>query len=431
MGPEVVRGESSPDAFPGDGRFAFLHGILRKQGMDMHIGLAIEHFRAAVGGAEAFAVMVVRKLAGRGHRISVAAPDGEGIEGIEGIRFHRVALRDAPACFAREHADVVVDWGLNIPADLHRLGGGVHGEYLRLTLEARTPALRLIKRLGCEFSLKHRRVLASEAVLLRNPNTHFLAVSHFVARQVRAAAGVAPDRVTVLINGVDAERFSPLVHADKREQIRSRFGFAREDVVCLLVAHNLWLKNLGLLTDLFPALAAAEPRLRLMLLGKRDPRLRAPWFTYAGSSPTPEHYYAAADVLVHPTRYDACANVVLEAMASGKPVLSSDRNGSSEVIESGQTGFVLPVVGPSADIKRQWGEPLLGLAREEETRLAMGGRARDFIRTHQTVDGYVDRLEGLLQSLTEPSRQVRPPPTTNLLTSDRNDLTREKARCGC
>jgi len=362
----------------------------------MHIGLAIQHFQAGVGGAEAFAVMVMRMLVDRGHRISVVAADGQGIDG---VAFHQGSWCDAPACLAALSPDVVVDWGLNIPADLHRLGGGVHSEYQRLTLAARPLLPRLLKKFGYTFSMKHRRTLAAEEALLRDPNAHFLAVSEFVSRQLHAAAEVDDSRVTVLINGVDPARFALAAHAEKRAEIRRRHQIPNDHVVCLLVAHNLWLKNLALLERIFPELVTAEPRLHLMLLGKRNPRIQAPWFTYLGSSRCPEHYYAAADLLVHPTRYDACANVVLEAMASGKTVISSDRNGSAEIIQPGETGIVLPVVGSDQSIRQQWAANILALAQDEKRRVRMGHKAREFILENQTVEKYVDRLEELLAAL--------------------------------
>ena len=61
-----------------------------------------------------------------------------------------------------------------------------------------------------------------------------------------------------------------------------------------------------------------------------------------------ENLYAAADVFVHPTRWDACSLVTLEAMASALPVITTIMDGSSERITDGADGFVLPrPKGPS------------------------------------------------------------------------------------
>ncbi len=54
------------------------------------------------------------------------------------------------------------------------------------------------------------------------------------------------------------------------------------------------------------------------------------------------HVYAAADVFLLPTLYDPFANVTLEALAAGLPVITSAQNGASEIIENEKNGFILP-----------------------------------------------------------------------------------------
>jgi UDP-glucose:(heptosyl)LPS alpha-1,3-glucosyltransferase len=62
---------------------------------------------------------------------------------------------------------------------------------------------------------------------------------------------------------------------------------------------------------------------------------------FAGSTNEPEKYYGASDFLVHPTFYDACSLTVLEALASGLPVITTHCNGASGIMTQGQEGFVI------------------------------------------------------------------------------------------
>ncbi len=62
----------------------------------------------------------------------------------------------------------------------------------------------------------------------------------------------------------------------------------------------------------------------------------------AGSTDEPEKYYGAADLLVHPTPYDACSLTVLEALSSGLPVVTTSSNGANGIINLGEVGFVIP-----------------------------------------------------------------------------------------
>jgi UDP-glucose:(heptosyl)LPS alpha-1,3-glucosyltransferase len=62
---------------------------------------------------------------------------------------------------------------------------------------------------------------------------------------------------------------------------------------------------------------------------------------FVGEVDDPLPYYAAADVYVHPTYYDPCSLVVLEALACGLPVVTTSYNGAGELIDNGVSGFVI------------------------------------------------------------------------------------------
>ena len=62
---------------------------------------------------------------------------------------------------------------------------------------------------------------------------------------------------------------------------------------------------------------------------------------FMGSTDEPEKYYSAADLLVHPTFYDACSLTILEALASGLPVITTASNGAGGIITEGENGFVI------------------------------------------------------------------------------------------
>jgi UDP-glucose:(heptosyl)LPS alpha-1,3-glucosyltransferase len=93
-----------------------------------------------------------------------------------------------------------------------------------------------------------------------------------------------------------------------------------------------------------------HPAFKLLILGRdrKEPYLRlaekvgvAGEVVFANSTNEPERYYGAADLLVHPTFYDACSLTVLEALASGLPVITTSSNGASGILTNGQEGFVI------------------------------------------------------------------------------------------
>ena len=75
------------------------------------------------GGAESFAVAVANQLVQRGHRLTIVACDGSGSPGLD---LHAAPHSQWPELVAKLGPDITLDWGLNIPAAVHRLGGGVH-----------------------------------------------------------------------------------------------------------------------------------------------------------------------------------------------------------------------------------------------------------------------------------------------------------------
>jgi UDP-glucose:(heptosyl)LPS alpha-1,3-glucosyltransferase len=62
---------------------------------------------------------------------------------------------------------------------------------------------------------------------------------------------------------------------------------------------------------------------------------------FVGPTQRISHFYHAADFLVHPTFYDPCSRVVLEALASGLPCITTRYDGAAEMVGDGESGFVL------------------------------------------------------------------------------------------
>lgn len=355
----------------------------------MKLAISVEHFRPGVGGGENIALDVVRELRRRGHRVLVCA-----VSGHDDTDFLRIAPAQTAQAARAWGAQLLVDWGIRTDADVHYLHGGPHQVYLRYAIHATAPALRWWKRWEFALKGKHRRAIAEQARFFHDPGASYLAVSGFVARQVaEVTAPLQPD-IRVLHNPVDTRRFSPQVRQQLRHPVRQRLGIAADAVVFVWVAHNVRLKNLGLLLRIFPALYRHNPQVRLLVVGKRSPRLQAPWLVYAGAMEQPEEAYAAADVMLHPSYYDTFANVITEALACGIPVVSSDRAGAAELLPGADCGPVLPVVGKG--VEAQWANALTAFATDPELRRRQGENGR---RLALTLDfnQYADQLESELR----------------------------------
>jgi UDP-glucose:(heptosyl)LPS alpha-1,3-glucosyltransferase len=190
----------------------------------------------------------------------------------------------------------------------------------------------------------------------------------------------------VVYNGVDIVRFSPANKVLFRDAVREYLGLDRSVTVFLTVANHFALKGVPQAIRAVTELFKEGKPVHLVVLGGRH-RFSG-WFarhrfrnslpvTFMGWVDDPTPFYAAADVYLHPTFYDGCSLAVLEAMATGIPVITTRYNGAGEIMEDGQEGFVLP---EPSDIRalREKIEILLSPALRTEMGLAAREKAMLF-----------------------------------------------------
>lgn len=141
------------------------------------------------------------------------------------------------------------------------------------------------------------------------------------------AYGIAESAIEVIHNGVDHQRFHPERRKDCAGRIRADFAIPADGRVVLFVGTGFRRKGLDRLLRLWQH--DAPPNCYLLVVGN-DAHLaayRKRWrdqnqVVFAGPRSNVEDYYAAADLLALPSVQEAFGNVVLEALASGLPVLT-------------------------------------------------------------------------------------------------------------
>jgi UDP-glucose:(heptosyl)LPS alpha-1,3-glucosyltransferase len=179
--------------------------------------------------------------------------------------------------------------------------------------------------------------------------------SEMVRREILANFPFPNDRIHLVRNGIEVERFAK----GNREATRKRFGFGPNDRVLLFVGSGWERKGLATLLQAFemlelpdwvrrsevvqpPAWSTAGTPVRLLVVGKgRIPAKTSRNVLFTGPMADVENAYAAADLFVFPPIYEPSANVVIEALAAGLPVITTAQNGASEWIEEGWNGTVI------------------------------------------------------------------------------------------
>jgi teichuronic acid biosynthesis glycosyltransferase TuaC len=175
-----------------------------------------------------------------------------------------------------------------------------------------------------------------------------ITVCHALRDEV-IALGVDPARVTSLRNGVDLELFQPV----ERDAVRERLGLAH--FTLLAVGHLVPVKA----QQLAVAALAELPDVRLLIAGDGPNRGMleqlarelgvADRLTMLGALPQAQlrDYYGAADALVLPSEREGWANVLLEAMACGTPVIASRVWGTPEVVAAPEAGLLMDQRSPA------------------------------------------------------------------------------------
>jgi teichuronic acid biosynthesis glycosyltransferase TuaC len=173
-------------------------------------------------------------------------------------------------------------------------------------------------------------------------------------RGLALSLGVAPDRVRAIGNGVDATRFAPVDKADARR----RLGLPGDARVLISVGGLVERKGFHRVIDTLPELRRRHPKLTYLVVG--GPSAEGDWTArlaaqvatlgladcvrFLGPVPAAELKVplSAADLFVLATSNEGWANVFLEAMACGLPVVTTDVGGNAEVIADAALGTLVP-----------------------------------------------------------------------------------------
>jgi glycosyltransferase involved in cell wall biosynthesis len=165
----------------------------------------------------------------------------------------------------------------------------------------------------------------------------FIAVSNWVAEYSIKHLGLLPEKVCIIENGIELEKFMRPELAAEGKALRKELGFAETDVLFLSVSSIAQQKNPLGLVRAFHAAMSSCPDAKLALLGPvYDPLLRQEITKYCdehglrekvfylGSSPDPAPYYAMADIFVHAAFFEGGQLCFLEALAMDLPCISTE-----------------------------------------------------------------------------------------------------------
>jgi UDP-glucose:(heptosyl)LPS alpha-1,3-glucosyltransferase len=362
---------------------------------------------SAFGGAELILDRTLAALAQRGIKIALLArtwrDTGEGIEFIrcnppKVARPLRETIFARAACrMLRNHPGALVQAHERIPCcDIFRAGDGVHAAYVEQRLRGES----WIGRLGLQASLFHRNTLRLERKMFASPRLKIVIVnSEMVAGDLVRHYGYPRERIRLVPNGIDLQRFSLAARARYRAEMRKALGIGESDPVALFVGSGFDRKGLARAIE---ALARQEKPSYLVVVGSdRRPAVfkakaeragMASRFHLVGPVADPVPYYGAADILVLPTVYDPFPSTALEALACGLPVVTTTGCGAREVARELDPSLACDAYD-SAGIAAA-----VGRAFELAARPSAAASARK-IAGEFSLDSMVERMQKLYEEL--------------------------------
>ena len=214
---------------------------------------------------------------------------------------------------------------------------------------------------------------------------HFISVCDAMT-DAYVAAGVAPrEMFTTVFSGFEIRPF--LEPPVSRQQTRARLGFQDGDVVVATVARLFHLKGHETLLDEAARIVAESPHVRFLWVGdgvlreEYEARIRdlglSEHFVLTGLVPPGEvpELLHAADIVAHPSQWEGLARVLPQGLIAGKPCVTYDVGGASEVVLDGETGHVVPLNDSAA-----LADAVIRLSKSPEQRERMGQAGRDLCR---------------------------------------------------
>jgi len=338
----------------------------------MRIGYFITHYpyekhydNYFCGGMEVAASSLAVNMANKGHEISIfttSFDSNDSVEKHENMKIYRYGanfrIGQANMSFALLRKPLAYDIDIvhahagNPPAPIAALRYARNKKkplVVTYHMDAQTSWGGIIRRTSVFFYNKFLlNYVLSNSKSIISPSKNFLDSSIFLANH--------KNKVSVIPNGIDTDTF--IVPYSKAE-CRKKLGFLDKEYIILFIGSLSPHKSPDVLLRTMPALKQKMPNIRLIIVGegvlKNQLKITSKelcvenevnFVDYVDNQQRKAMLYKSSDVFVLPSTQESFGIVILEAMASGIPVIATAIGGITNLIQDGQTGLLVPVQNP-------------------------------------------------------------------------------------
>jgi glycosyltransferase involved in cell wall biosynthesis len=255
--------------------------------------------------------------------------------------------------------------------------------------------------------LRFNLVLRTYEKKLMNRSDALIAVSKYTVNELTDLYGINENKIHVIYNGVDIERFKP---RQNRDEIRKEFGLEENKKIVLFVGRLYHRKGLETLLTSIPPVLKEFINVHFVISGtgfkKKEESLKnlakelniqdhVKFLGYVLDEKLPE-LYSASDIFVLPAIYENFPFAILEAQSTALPVISTNVGGIPEFLVDNENGFVIEPRDPE-----QLTQKVLALLQNPQRAVEMGKRGRELIEqkldwwliTNQVIELYHKLLE--------------------------------------
>jgi glycosyltransferase involved in cell wall biosynthesis len=345
----------------------------------------------AVNGAIVTCLEIARGLLHRGHRISLVCRPGSWIA-------DQLANGPAEIILSDLHR-----WPLD---ELRRIAKRARDQHVDVIHTHMSRAnffgvlLRRLYKIPCVATANNRHIQLHWMF-----NDYVVAASEATRRFHRRFNLVPSNRIGVIHNFIDDHVFHQ-VDVDARNRLRDEFGIDRDALVLSIVGDVIARKGLLYLVRALPTIAAAVPTVHVLSIGHIKDAYGeqvvaeaarygvAERLTLAGARADIAPLLSTSDLFVLPTLEDTLPLAILEAMASGLPVVATTVGGIPECVIDGQTGRLVPPGDP-----QQLADALIELLCDEPLRRQWGTAGRERVHRFFSRSAQIVRWEQILRRI--------------------------------
>jgi UDP-glucose:(heptosyl)LPS alpha-1,3-glucosyltransferase len=337
--------------------------------MSKKIAIIIERADTALGGAERSVLELATALSALGLQVDMLAAKGQAngrkvhvlCPESPGRRVNYFVFEKALRKHLAENDYEIVHSVLPFDfADVYQPRGGTYAEsILRNAASYRNGFLESYKRLTAFTNLRRGILLRAERKLARRAGgPAIVAISQYVAEQFKRHYDTDSQRIVVIRNGVKTdEPIDPEEAGRLRSRITAESGITEADnaALFLFVANNFRLKGLAPLIKAMSAAACCDMKRKAYLIvagagkmekyrrlaAKLGPHAADKRMVFLGQLSHIRNVLSIIDVAVLPTYYDPSSRFILEALAAGKPVITTRFNGATDSFVDNRHGKVV------------------------------------------------------------------------------------------